>query len=466
MIKQKFELELRRRDFHKLIQNTIPNFVDGWIYFDISNRLRKFMLDVREGKSPRLILCMPPRMGKSVISSMRFPLYCLLNNPTWEIIVTTYSQSLVNRFSRFTRNLLESDPYIKKMWPNASLAKDHAAVEEWRVVFDKNKKIEGGTYRAVSKGSSLTGSGSSVICIDDTCKDAEEANSVTSRENLWDWYSSVARTRLAPGGGILITQTRWNPDDLVGKLLKEEKNTEGADHWELIEYKAIAEQDEKYRKAGESILPERWTIEQLLKTKASMIPRYWDALYQQRPVAAGGNLIKEDWIKEWSTLPEMDQVIQVWDLRFGKSQAKTSSFVVGWVIGKCQGNYYLIHEVRGRWSYAETRNEILALSEKFPAAIAKVIENKANGAAIESDLEDQVEGIILFNPRGDKIQRAERILPILISGNFYIPINSRDIKNELTAFPNGADDDRVDVLSMGLSWFYERDSATFEVYSL
>lgn len=599
-------LEARRRDFHRMVTNTFPDFVDGWVYEDICDKLRKFMLDVRAKKSPRLIICLPPRMGKSLIGSVRFPLYCLLNNPTWEVMVATYGQSLSNRFSRFARNLLEAHPYIRSLWPDCKLADDHSAVAEWRLEKEGTPLFSnGGTYRAVGKGSAITGSGADcfvagtgvtcygytrsienlvpgeivlsvchdtgeaqwkkilavrelvsektiieigtesgrrflctsdhrifvgdsykvaeecrlgealcshadapqitrdsissitrislgkikvydiqveennnffaegilvhncLIC-DDTIKDFKEADSPTVRGALWEWYSSTASTRVSPGGGILIIQTRWHPDDLVGRLLYEQKNTEGADKWDLVEYRALAEQDEKHRKQGESILPVRWAKEAFEKVRAKIIPRWWDALYQQRPINAGGVLFKEACFKRYYAAPaptEFDMVVQSWDLRFGKSQAKSSSFVCGWVIGRKEGRFYILDEARGRWSYAESKLEVIKMAEKWPIAITKIVENKANGPALESDLEDQIPGILLYNPRGDKFQRAEFVLPLVLAGNVFIPEDAaqpwaKEALAELCAFPQGADDDRVDCLSMGLSYMIEYEQQT------
>ena len=739
----KAKLEIRRRDFHRFVEKTFPDFSDGWVYRDLCERLRQFMLDIRAGKSPRLIVCLPPRMGKSQITSIRFALWCLLNNPRWEIIVASYGQSLSNRFSRFTRSLMESHPYIETLWPDIRLASGHEAVEEWKL----ERKgapgyLGGGTYRAVGRGSAITGSGAHCLLCDDTLKDFEEAESLTVRGNLWDWYSSTARTRLSPGGGVVIVQcmvgdtevslangenkylrdinigdviatydsgkitaskvvnwtsqgvdsvfriktkggievkankrhpflvdrgegklewvrvenlragdaliradgesgeglsvvtktvmspcivresapttmkksagktesihqkstehpagkhisnavmasqphsstrssqtkgacalsaanppqqtceptgeksfalttvmtrgefgdccattatwpsgterpqkfstgqrdtywrtsldkiesitpcgeeevfdiqvegtenflanglvshnTRWHPDDLVGRLLQEEKNNPEADKWQLVEYRALAEEDEPHRKAGESILPERWSAAELKKTKANMVPRWWDALYQQRPVARGGNLFKEAAFRRYLAAPrldEFDQIIQVWDLRFGKSQKNTSSFVVGWIIGRKDAQFYVLDEARDRWSYAESRDQLRWMTERWPHAIAKIIENKANGPAIESDLETEIPGIVLFDPKGDKYQRAERVLPLCLAGNVYLPADevapwAKEALQEICAFPRGADDDRVDVLSMGLGWFMERDAQRCEVIAL
>jgi predicted phage terminase large subunit-like protein len=281
-------------------------------------------------------------------------------------------------------------------------------------------------------------------------------------------------TRLSPGGGVLVIGTRWHTQDLTGMLLTEAKNNPLADQWQVVDYKAIAEVDEPpHRKAGDILLPGRFTKEQLEKVKASMSPRWWEALYQQRPTTVGGNFFKEDKFKRYITRPpndEFDSIIQVWDLRFGKSK-DSGSFVCGWVMARKGGQFYILDEERGRWSYAESRVAVRRMTEQWPQALAKLIENKANGPAIESDLEGEIPGIILYDPRGDKIQRAERILPLVLAGNVFFPDDSiagwvRDAMTELSSFPRGANDDRVDCLSMGLAYLHEQTSEVLTVMML
>jgi predicted phage terminase large subunit-like protein len=370
----------------------------------------------------------------------------------------------VNRFSRAARSLVEDHPYIHALWPKITLSEDHASIEEWRLLERGSPAyLTGGTYRAVGRGGSITGSGADCLIIDDLIKDAQEADSHLIHENIWDWYSSTARTRLAPGGGVLIVMTRWNISDLIGRLVKEAETNQKADKWKLVEYRAIAEVNEEHRKAGESILPDRWSSEEMQKIKDNTIPRWWDALYQQRPIVRGGILFKEAYFRRYWAAPEpleFDHMICVWDLRFGKSQAKSTSFVCGWVIGMKGGQFWILDEARDRWSYAQSREQVRLMANKWPMALAKVVENKANGPALESDLEEHVSGIILHTPRGDKYQRAERVIPLCMAGNVYLPADevapwAKDALSELCTFPSGANDDRVDCLSMGIEYLLE-----------
>jgi predicted phage terminase large subunit-like protein len=414
-------------------------------------------------------------MGKSQISTVRFSLFCLLNNPTWEVIIASYSAKLVHRFSRAARALVESHPYIKTLWPKWRLSDDHAGIEEWRVEEEGSPEfLSGGTFRAVGRGGSITGSGADVLCLDDLIKDAQEADSHLIHSAIWEWYSSTARTRLSPGAGVVIVQTRWNKEDLIGRLQKEANDNPNADKWDIIEYRALAEEDETYRKAGESILPDRWSDEEMNKIKSNTVPRWWDALYQQRPIIRGGNLFKEIYFRRYIVAPdvnEFDHLILVWDLRFGKSQKKGTSYVVGWVIGMKGGQFFVLEEARDRWSYADSRTQVKAMAERWPTAMAKVVENKANGPALESDLETEVSGLVLFDPRGDKYQRAERVLPLCMAGNVFFPADNvatwgKEAIAELCAFPSGSNDDRVDCLSMGLAYLLENATGSWEVKAI
>jgi predicted phage terminase large subunit-like protein len=449
------ELELRRRDFHKFLASTFYGFVDGWFYQVLCKELQQFMLDVRAKKSPRLIITVPPRHLKSETCSVRFPLYCLLNNPDWEVVVTSYGQTLAERFSRKARALIENE-HVKSLWRH-EYDRNHFSVKEWKI----GKEMQGGTYKAVSRGGALTGAGANCLLVDDPLKDVVEADSKLIRENLWDWYSGVARTRLAPGGGVIVVQTRWHEDDLVGRLIAEEKSNPEADQWCKLEFKAIAEEDEQHRKAGEALHPERMNVIELSRTRSSMVPRLWDALYQQRPSRPGGTIIKESWIKYYShiDLNDMDEMIQTWDLRFGASQKSGSSYVVGQVWARKGAQYFMLDQIRDRMDYVGSRDAIRELSTRYPQAIAKLVENKANGPAISSDLASEIDGIVLFEPRGDKIQRLERIAPLFMAGNVYICGDAHWTKNyvaELLAFPTAPNDDQVDATTQALAWFKER----------
>ena len=233
---------------------------------------------------------------------------------------------------------------------------------------------------------------------------------------------------------------------MVGRLL--EQQAQGGEHWEVVNYPAMAEFDEKHRKEGEALHPERYPIEALERIRRSVGERDWNALYQQHPVPDGGGLFKKDWIRYWSktSIPvAFDQVIMSWDMTF-KDTSK-SDFVVGQVWGRKGANYYLLDQVRGQWSFTKTRDMFVELCKKWPKALRKLIEDKANGPAVIAEFKDVITGIVPITPVDSKEARAHAVSTNWEAGNVYIPDASvgypwvKEFETELLSFPAGAHDD-------------------------
>ena len=173
-----------------------PSYKAGWVHRDICARLEKFCEDVIAEKSPRLMLLMPPRHGKSIIASQVYPSFHLGKRPDHEIINVGYNLDLPTRFSRRVRDILQAPEY-KAIFPDAELDTKSQGVEAWLTT-------KRGGFTAAGRGGGITGKGAHVLIVDDPLKNMEEADNFDIREKLEDWYYSTAYTRLAPGGGILI----------------------------------------------------------------------------------------------------------------------------------------------------------------------------------------------------------------------------------------------------------------------
>src|SRR5699024_1678824 len=150
--------------------------------------------------------------------------------------------------------------------------------------------------------------------IDDPVKDAKEANSKTYRDSVWEWYTTTFYTRLSPKSGILLCMTRWHEDDLAGRLLKAAENDDG-DRWQVIDYPAIAEKDEKYRKEGEALHPERFPLSRLTKIMRAIGSRAWNALYQGRPTSKTGGVFLTDRFVTIDAIPAgvIIKRVRAWD---------------------------------------------------------------------------------------------------------------------------------------------------------
>ena len=256
-----------------------------WRQFELA-RHHSLIVDKLEalerGKIRRLMILMPPRHGKSLLSTTFFPAWYLGRHPEQFIITACYGQELADDFGRRVRNLV-SDALHHAIFPGFRLAADSSSLRHFNT-------SAGGCYYAVGTGGPITGRGAHLLIIDDPLKDRADAQSATLRRSLHEWYSSVAYTRLQPGAAIVLVQTRWHEDDLAGRLLREQP-----EDWEVLSLPAIAEIDESFRSAGEALWPERFSIHELEKIRITVGGPTWASLYQQRPAAAEGTIFKREW---------------------------------------------------------------------------------------------------------------------------------------------------------------------------
>ena len=197
---------------------------------------------VERGDIKRLMIFMPPRSGKSTLASIYFPAWFIGRNPTKQIITASYSGRLSEDFGRKVRNTI-SDSDFGDIFPNVSLAPDSKASNRWHTNKD-------GVYMAVGVQGATTGRGADLFIIDDPVRDAAEADSELIRDKVWDWFATVAYTRLQPEGRIVVVQTRWHEDDLSGRLLTDMED--GGQQWDVLTLPAIAEENDVLgRKPGE-----------------------------------------------------------------------------------------------------------------------------------------------------------------------------------------------------------------------
>ncbi|RDB37346.1 MAG: terminase [Spirobacillus cienkowskii] len=428
-------------DFLLFCKKSSKDYVSSWVHIDICRRLEKFARDVREKKSPRLMMFMPPRHGKSFHFSERFPAWVMGKYSNLEYISTSYGQTLSEEFSGKCRDLIKED-FIRDIFPDFNLRKDYKSLQKW-------KTTNGGSFIAGSVDSGITGKGGHIISIDDPHKNGQEALSDTMRNKVIEWYKSTVFTRRYAGGGILIIQTRWHEDDLAGYLLRTQKNV-----WEVVCYPAIATQDEKFRKKGEALFPELYPLEFLKEQKETLGEYNWNAQYQQDPLPVSGTLFKaEDWRYYQNYFDNYDRVIQVWDFSFKGDD--DSDYTVGQVWAKKGANFYLLDQVRGKWEFPEQIVQVQLLSKKHPQSYAKYIEDKANGSAVISLLKNKISGLIPFNPRTDKISRALVVQPFQQAGNLFLP-NSQlnpwvnEYVSEHSKFPRAKHDDQVDCTALAI----------------
>lgn len=455
-----FELKRRaaRAGFAPFVLFTTPNYKMGWVHREICETLEKFLQDVRDGKSPRLMISMPPRSGKSELVSRKFPAYAFGVDPDLQIIATSYSADMAQRFNRDVQRVIDNDLY-KAAFPDTSLNAGKSNNSKGAYIRTSELfEIVGhtGSYRSCGVGGGITGMGADILIIDDPVKDRKSANSATVRQSIYEWYTSTAYTRLSPGGGVIVMCTRWHVDDLLGMLLKEEQN--GGDKWHVINYPAIAEHDEPHRRAGEALHPERYPIESLLKIKGAVGSADWASLYQGRPTVLGGNIIKSGWFKRYKQLPELKYRLVDADTALKTKEANDFSVFGCGGLGK-EGNLYITDWRRGKWEAPDLKRNaidfwIKQLAMKNGVCRDFCVEDKASGTGLIQEIKRGTPPIPIrgIERDTDKLTRLQDVLGYIEAGRVYIPENApwvSDFIAECEAFRGDmkhAHDDQVDVL--------------------
>ncbi len=284
---------LELRPFHRAYYRLLGEFASG--------RIRKLMIS------------MPPQHGKSVGASTLLPAYILGLNPDERVAVASYSASLANRFNRRVQRIIESAEY-GELFPGTRIKCGGKPPQYLRTADEAEIVGRDGSILSVGREGSLTGNRVDCFILDDLYKDAMEANSPVVRENCWEWYTSVVRTRMHNASRELIVFTRWHEDDLIGVLRRRERCVElrewddigkvGHDDWLSLNLEALKSRPPcgvDPRAVGEALWPERQSAA-LLAAKRRLDPVRFECMYQGRPSSSGG-LLYGDGFAEYDSLP-------------------------------------------------------------------------------------------------------------------------------------------------------------------
>lgn len=275
--------------------------VTPWIAAQHLTLLSSKIVDAAMGRCPRLIVNMPPRHGKSEEISKWTPVWFLENWPHKRIINCGYGDEFASEWGRAVRNMVAE--YANRL--TFRLSADSKAADRWSTT-------AGGGMKTAGIGGGITGRGADLMVIDDPIKTDAEANSFTYREKTWNWYRGTARTRLEPGGAIILCCTRWHDDDLAGRLIKASNDGTG-EHWEVLNLAAIAGRlidganprdaasweagdapDPLGRVPGTPLWQWRYDLRALVEIMRSTGPENWAAQFQGRPanLIGAGNVYK------------------------------------------------------------------------------------------------------------------------------------------------------------------------------
>ena len=429
---------------------TDPLYQDTWFHETVATILQSAFEKVERGEDARIILTVPPRFGKSEIATKKFPSWVLGKHPEWPVIVTSYSSELAVDFGQATRDIMESN-YYQEIF-TSRLRIDARAKGKWLTK-------QGGGYTAAGAGGSITGKGFKIGIIDDIFKNREEAASKTIRDSRWDWYRSTFYTRQEGATAIIVIMTRWHLDDLIGRLLAkqeedEENKEDNFDKWTVIEFPAIAIKNEDFRDKGDSLWPEKFSLEKLRTIENTLGPYEWSSLYQCSPITSENQEFKETWIKNrsWAEVEALDTRKFATIDPGGKGLENDNTGIIRNYVDK--ENKWNLKAMGVHFDSKELLDYIFRLHDEGFEKIG--IEETVYLKAVkpfyddESRKRDKFPNIIpLKQPTVQKEVRIRGLIPRYASGSIYhIENECRDLEDELKVFPKGARDDVIDGLAM------------------
>ena len=294
------ERGLGERNLLSFTRHTLPSFAPAPFHLAYYEVLTRFAM----GEIRKLMITMPPQHGKSEGATRRLPAFVLGQDPDKRIAIVSYNAIKARKFNRELQRIMDDDRYYE-LFPQTLLAGQASYQEQGRRSrnYARNSdecEIVGyqGSFKTIGVGGSLTGEPVDMLIMDDLYKDASSAWSPVIRQNVADWYDTVASTRLHNDSQQLLVFTRWHMEDLAGRLLEQEgvydpiENPQG---WLLVSFPAIqnrppSEQDP--RAEGEPLWPERHSLEKLLEIKGRS-PTVFESLYQQNPQPSQGLMYEE-----------------------------------------------------------------------------------------------------------------------------------------------------------------------------
>jgi predicted phage terminase large subunit-like protein len=443
---------LLRNDFRvfaeKVFLTLTPGqtFIRSWHLEAIAHQLER----VRRGEIKRLIINMPPRSLKSIMSSVAFPAFILGLDPSRRLICASYSGELAKKHSNDFRAVLDSRWY-RSTFPGT------------RVGPFKNNETEieltaRGFRLATSVGGTLTGRGGDIIIVDDPLK-PDDAFSETKRSGANQWFTNTLLSRLDDKrtGAIVVVMQRIHMDDMTGFL------TGQSDEWEILNLPAIADHDGPvpcwegkpyFRKSGEVLSPEREPLYVLEALKTQIGSDAFSAQYQQMPVPPGGAMVKRHWIVRYKELPPASErvlVMQSWDTANKGGPQNDWSVCTTWVVAR-KMRWYLVDVWRGRVDYPALKSIVESHAKQWNARRV-LVEDAGAGTMLVQELRTRVSGIIGVKPEGDKASRMAVASAKFEAGQALLPERApwlADLESELFAFPGARHDDQCDSISQAL----------------
>lgn len=467
----RYARQLMREIVREKAERTLPAFIEqAWAVIEpgtpyVDNwhihLIGEYMQAINQGQIKRLIINIPPRNMKSIEATVCYPAWTWIKSPEKRFIKVSYADTLSRKHNILTRDIITS-PWYQENWGDVFSLKDDVNRQ------NEFKNSAQGFMFSTSIGGTLTGEGGDVIIIDDP-QDPKQANSIAERETVISFFQNKLQTRLndPENGVIILIMQRLHEKDLTGHILSERLG------YEHLKLPAIAPERtvitfpiskrQVVREEDDILNPARFSRKVLDELKRTMGSMQFAGQFQQSPVPDEGIIFKREWLnKTFRELPAGATIIQSWDLPFKNSEA--SAKCAGIVMARKGAELFILDCVNDKMSFVDSVTAIKDLTKKHPKARGKVVEDKANGPAIIDFLKKDVPGMIPFNPRGSKEDRALSVAPYFEAGNVYFLEGAPwagDLREDLRKFPNGTYKDTVDATVQAILYLMDKPKTSF-----
>lgn len=450
---------IRRRDARRGLLDftkfTYPDYKADPVHALIAGTLDR----VAAGEIKKLMIFAPPQHGKSELVSVRFPAYWLARRPDDPVILASYSAALAEKHGGQARAVVESQAF-QRLFPDIATPRSSRAKDEWAI--DGHR----GGMRSSGVGGPLTGYGAGLGIIDDPFENWAQAQSLTTRNAVWDWWKGTFRTRIWEHGAIILVMTRWHEDDLAGRLLSEQ-----AREWTVLRLPALAETQEERdkrntklnlpvgepdplgRAAGEPLAPSRYSATALNEIKRDVGSLVWSAEYQGAPTAPEGHRFKREWFEIVDAAPAVAARVRYWDKAGTKDGGKRTA---GVLLARSPARMIFVEDVVfGQWSSHERETMIKQTAEldeqRYGVGAVHIWIEQEPGSGGKESAENSVLNLSGYSVRAETVtgDKDTRLQP------FEAQCEAKNVKlvrgqwngpylDELTAIPNGTFRDMSD----------------------
>lgn len=415
------------------------------------------IIDIRQNKR-NLCLNVPPRHSKSMIFNVMGPVWAWLNAPIKAASVS-HTGGLATEMNTKRHRILNSDKFTELF-------------DEIELVTNSRGKLidnRGAELYSINRNA-FTGYGGDMIINDDLTNAETARKDQAEMSNAWSYYQNTMPSRInnLEKCFIMNIQQRLAPNDITGHIMSDPGL---ADTYCFITLPAIFEKDTYVVcpisgeilvwKKGDTLWPERFGDYNSLRAQVG--ESVFQTQYLQKPIASDRTVIKEDMIIEKS-LPETPGIEQA-DVIYAShdfpvKDKETSDFLGSMLAYKCGSTLYIRDCLEKKMAFKKSVEYVTALDNIYPGII-QVIEDKANGAPILQQLQDEVPGMQAFQPgTASKMQRLESASLYInnvvfvktvyneLTQTYELSEDLRNLKTRLLNFPFVEHDDIVDAFSM------------------